>query len=496
MLPLSWRQLPMPARCLGARVRVTTIPKPWLRHKPGDFAKPSGSTLVVAEQLFPREVMAEASRLVMATDASGRPVLQLDQDADSVDGAPTYEVAWVRNGCYTNKQLADIFRPSVETRLLPLIRRLPELHGMSDADGRRLVLCEALLRMYREGERRVVPAHYDSDALVTAVVEIDCSSSAAASQPEGGLRASGFNGPGFYVQEGAHVSSRRPVRLAPGDVAAHSYDLQHGVDVRAGQRCSVIFWFSDSAVSCASKARPWYERSAAEGDPDAQYNLGCLLLTASTAARPADSARGLALLRDAAAQGHFVAQNRLAHELLSLGRGAEAEAKAEAEAVELWEASAVAGYHRAMQSLAGHHRAQGWSAEALRWHTLAAEQRADPRVMFSLGELLYRGAEGQEANPAAARRWVREAAEMGQPDAQLLMGELAPDAEVEGWLLKASQNGSVRATVKLGRLYVHGWQGAKLLSLVVTWWRRIRHTSSTQDAASLPQICFHEGSSR
>jgi hypothetical protein len=310
---LSWRQLPMPARCLGAHVRVTTIPKPWLRHKPGDFAKPSGSTLVVAEQLFPREVMAKASRLVMATDASGRPVLQLDQDADSVDGAPTYEVAWVRNGCYTNKQLADIFRPSVETRLLPLIRRLPELHGMSDADGRRLVLCEALLRMYREGERRVVPAHYDSDALVTAVVEIDCSSSAAASQPEGGLRASGFNGPGFYV------------RLAPGDVAAHSYDLQHGVDVRAGQRCSVIFWFSDSAVSCASKARPWYERSAAEGDPDAQYNLGCLLLTASTAARPADSARGLALLRDAAAQGHFVAQNRLAHELLSLSCGRRAQ---------------------------------------------------------------------------------------------------------------------------------------------------------------------------
>lgn len=492
MRPLSWRQLP--ARC-RASVRVTTIPKPWLRRKPGDYATPStGSTLVVAEQLFPREVMAEARRLAMATDAAGRPVLQFDQDADSVDGAPTYEVSWVRNGCYTNKQLADIFRSSVETRLLPLIRRLPELHGMSDADGRRLVLCEALLRMYREGERRVVPAHYDSDALVTAVVEIDCSSSAAASQQEGGLRASGFGGPGFYVQEGAHVSSRRPVHLAPGDVAAHSYDLQHGVDVRAGQRCSVIFWFSDSAVSCASKARPWYEMSAAAGDPDAQYNLGCLLLTASTAAGPADSARGLALLRDAAAQGHFVAQNRLAHELLSLECGARAEA--EAEAVELWEASAAAGYHRAMQSLAALHSAQGRPAEALRWHTLAAEQRADPRVMFSLGEILYRGAEGREADPAAARRWVREAAEMGQPDAQLLMGELAPDAEVEGWLLKASQNGSVRATVQLGRLYVHGWQGAKLLSLVGTWWRRTRHTSSTQGAASLPHICFHEGSSR
>ena len=506
----------MPMRGVGAsRVRVTTIPKPWLRRKPtAEECTPPGSCLVVAEQLFPPEVMAAARRLVMATDASGRPMLQFDQDADSVDGAPTFEVSWVRRGCYTNKPLADIFRESIETRLLPLLQQLPELHGMSGADGRQLVLCEALLRMYREGERRVVPAHFDSDALVTAVVEIDCSSSsssssgaeqAASQQQQGGLCASGFSGPGFYVQEGAHVSSRRPISLAPGDVAAHSYDLQHGVDVRAGQRCSVIFWFSDSAASCASKARPWYETGAAAGDPDSQYNLGCHLLN-TAAAEPADSARGLALLRDASAQGHFVAQNRLAHELLLTrdGSGAEASPEAEVEAEQLWEASAAAGYHRAMMCLSARHQAQGRPAEALRFHTLAAEQRADPLVMFSLGERLLRGAEGREAyretDAAAARGWLQEAAEMGQPDAQLLMGELAlgiaPDTEAEGWLLRASQNGSVRAAVQLGRLYVHAWRGEKLLSLLVTWWKRARHTPSTRGAASLPHICFHEGSVR
>ena len=484
----------MPARCQNARVRVTTIPKPWLRAAGGGASASAarGSCLIVAEGLFPPEVMAAARRLVMATDACGRPVLQLDRGADSVDGAPTHEISWIRGGVYTNKALADIFRASVETRLLPLIRHLPALHGLSEAEGGRLVVCEALLRMYREGERRVVPAHYDSDALVTAVVEIDCSSDAVSEQQSGLLRASGFGGPGFYVQEGAHVSSRRPVSLAPGDVAAHSFDLQHGVDVHKGQRCSVIIWFSDSAESCASKARPWYETGAAAGDPDAQFNLGCHLLHAAELAEQ-DSVRGLALLRDAAAQGHFVAQNRLAHELLRQGAAAEAEQ----EAVQLWEASAAAGYHRAMMSLSAWHRSQGHAAEALRWHTLAAEQRADPLVMFSLGEHLYechRGPEGREAHATAARSWLREAAEMGQPDAQLLMGAIAPDAEVEGWLLRASQNGSVRAAVRLSRLYLQGWEGSKLLSLLAAWWRRARHTPSTRGAAALPKICFREGS--
>ena len=47
------------------------------------------------------------------------------------------------------------------------------------------------------------------------------------------------------------------VAQAPGDVVAHSFDLQHGVQVTAGRRCSVIFWFTDSAASCADKSRPW-----------------------------------------------------------------------------------------------------------------------------------------------------------------------------------------------------------------------------------------------
>lgn len=78
------------------------------------------------------------------------------------------------------------------------------------------MLCEALVRYYEDGRRRVHPAHFDADALVTAVFEV--------SPPDG------FEG-GFYVQPGAHVSSRLPVRLEAGEVIAHSFDLQHGVEV-------------------------------------------------------------------------------------------------------------------------------------------------------------------------------------------------------------------------------------------------------------------------
>ena len=86
----------------------------------------------------------------------------------SVDGLPTFELRWMHNGKYTHDGLADVFRDSVENNLLPTIRGSSLMPKSSD-----LVLCQALLRMYDDGQRRVHPAHYDAHALVTAVAEID-----------------------------------------------------------------------------------------------------------------------------------------------------------------------------------------------------------------------------------------------------------------------------------------------------------------------------------
>ena len=218
-----------------------------------------------AERLVPAEAMEAARRLVLGLDgqrSSGASVehgFPLDRDEDSVDGSPTFECRWVAEGQYTHAGLAAIFQPFVEERLLPLLRRSPL--GSLPGGGGELVLCEALVRMYDEGARRVHPAHYDADALVTAVLELDTCAEAAGSGAVSGGR--GFSGPGFYVQPGAHVSTRLPIAMAPGDVVAHSFDLQHGVHVTGGRRCSVIFWFTDSAASCSDKSRPWYAAAAA-----------------------------------------------------------------------------------------------------------------------------------------------------------------------------------------------------------------------------------------
>ena len=75
--------------------------------------------------------------------------------------------------------------------------------------GDSVVICEALVRVYREGERRSHPGHFDLDALATAVVELN----------------EDFSG-GFFIQPGAHVDTQTLLPLSPGDVGLHSFDLQ------------------------------------------------------------------------------------------------------------------------------------------------------------------------------------------------------------------------------------------------------------------------------
>lgn len=211
---IGWR------RCkaeLGA-VWEARVYKPWQSHSS------LGSCVLLAERLVPGEIMLAARRLIL--DDTGKPRLPLDRDEDSVDGSPSYELRWVAEGRYTHPGLAAVFRETVDTRLLPLLRR------SSLCRGSPLVLCEALLRYYDEDSRCVHPAHFDADALVTAVLELDTSSVCAAPNTSS---TKGFAG-GFYVQPGAHVSSRIPISLAAGDVVAHSFDLQHGVHVTAGRR--------------------------------------------------------------------------------------------------------------------------------------------------------------------------------------------------------------------------------------------------------------------
>ena len=494
---LPWQRMPE----LNGVVYQTEVPKPWLptmAEGVSDAAAAAhtrrGAIMLHATDLVPPEVLQRARSLIDS--------MRFDEDADSVDGQPTFEVQWISEGRYTHRALADVFRSTVEERIVPLLKAsqlASQIRGHGEGN---LVLCEGLVRCYDEGARRVHPAHYDGDALATAVFEVpmgensqhmdecsadargssssngdgssdgdgnsrgggDCSRSPASS--EGGVQ--GFRGPGFYVQPGAHVSTRLPIKLAPGDLIAHSFDLQHGVEVSAGKRCSVVLWFTDSIASCRDKTRPWYVAAAERGEPDAQYNLGRNLDRAGS-----DPRRAIRLLRSAAEQGSFVAMNDLAGMLMA-GRGCPNATPDLVEAEGWLRRAAGQGFHRSMVGLARIHAGRGERGLALEWLTRAAEQRAEPETCYKLGMAHLYGLSGTAVNADLGERWLREAAEMGHPRAQAEVGsfmlkhydavrhDAAGEAdaagmsiagEAEEWLARAARQGERGATRQLMRLY-------------------------------------------
>ena len=180
----------------------------------------------------------------------------------------------------------------------------------------------------------------------------------------------------------------------------------------------------------------------AAGDADAQYNLGKDIAY--------DQPReGLELLRSASEQGHFVAQNDLGV-MLMRGQGCPG-AEPDLVAAEYWfNAAAEQGFHRAMLSMGFLCAERGQPAEALEWLQRAAEQRADPEAVFSLGMCYRYGRLSAEKDLVKAREYLEGAATMGHPRAQLAMGQLV-EAEAEGemWLLRSAEQGNSQAMLSL-----------------------------------------------
>ena len=417
----SWRRaVPPPQHALSwqcggpsTSTSYACVPTPW---------KGADALVLRARDIVPTDVL-DAVRTLL-------PRLSYDRDEDSVDGKPAFQVQFVRDGRFVHRQLGAMLEETLTTRLLPLLRRSRLLEGKA-AD---LVLCEALLRVYDEGHRRVHPAHYDADALCTAMFEVDAADDAP---------------PAFFVQAGAHVSSRAPVALGRGDVVAHSFDVQHGVDVRHGRRCSVIMWFTDSASSCVSKARPWYEAGAAAGEAVALYNRAKDL-------SESDPQQSHTLMRAAARDGHFVAQNDLGAWHLERYLDGQLDGMQQRDALdeaEQWlRASAEAGFWRAEDNMSIVCEARGREADALEWLTRAATQRADPEQSFKLGLHYWQGTWGAAADEQIARAWMREAAQMGHPVAQLAMGELASTrAEAWSWLRCAAEQRHMDVHMAMGQ---------------------------------------------
>ena len=305
---------------------------------------------------------------------------------------------------------------------------------------KKLALCYALVRRYLPGERRVHPAHFDAHAAVTLVVA---------------LNGRGDYDGGYYVQPTSSAKSRCFVRLdAGGDAVCHTYKLRHGVAVRGGTRYSLVTWWKPSEAECEAGTATWYDRDAAKGDADACYNVA-------------------------------------AHKMRLAGRYALHERRLVDAARDWYERAAMLGSCDAMARCGVLAESAGDHVVACRWFKLGAKRgsalamrrlaaafasgRGARRDVAASAELLHRAArDGDDAEAMAdlaslhhamgreklARRWLRRAADRGQPDAacaiarRTLVADSATAGALEAAVMalrNAAASGSARAFVLLGR---------------------------------------------
>lgn len=190
-------------------------------------------------------------------------------------------------------------------------------------------------------------------------------------------------------------------------------------------------------------------QAAAQGNPEAQFQLSVMLLETNPAA--GDETEGIRWLKAAAEAGHVEAQYTLGFRHAN-GSGV---ARHDAEAV-VWFQRAAEQEHAVAQCSLGFMLDHGRGAprdlaEASRWYRKAAE-RGDAVAQNNLAMLQLAG-QGVPKNPSEALRWFRRAAEQGVPGAQtnlgllLAQGEGAPQdwLEAQQWFLLAAAQGHTNA---------------------------------------------------
>lgn len=266
----------------------------------------------------------------------------------------------------------------------------------------------------------------------------------------------------------------------------------------------------------------WYRTAANQGHTDARYRLGLCYLRGDGCEKDAELALGC--FWSAANDGHVEARVA-AGWCLQHGEGTEIDRSG---AVRLYDAAANAG------SAVGHFNlgvmyAEGDSdrgrnlALALKhWHEAADRGFVSAQVNLGIAHLLGRGTEVDEAqalrwleraaandprragyvlgialsvaepplrNLERAETLLRSAAERGQNDAALALGELylreeatvGMRAEAVRWLRRAAQSGHVPAQLRLSRAYDRG-RGIERNDVLAAFWLRLAADSGDASA--------------
>jgi hypothetical protein len=252
-----------------------------------------------------------------------------DEDPDTVDGMPTYEIFVASPDLESSsrpsmkildqdsealperrrlrRKLSDILDPLLKNRITPFVQEhyahICQKNGTDP--NRSCTPCYSLVRRYRHGERQSHATHH---ALVTVVVSLT----------DYGIDYQG----GLYVSTG--YGQRQYVPLAGGDGVAHQSFLLHGVKVldlpanpEKTERWSWILWYRDS-VTCQDYSHEWFATCSDAGDPVCQYLHATKAGNIPGSSGDIDAIEVLALNRAAAEQGSGNAAIKVARAYLKL----------------------------------------------------------------------------------------------------------------------------------------------------------------------------------
>jgi TPR repeat protein len=213
-----------------------------------------------------------------------------------------------------------------------------------------------------------------------------------------------------------------------------------------------------------------FKRSAEQGDPLAQVNLGVMYHNGQGV--PKNYREAARWYRKAAEQGNATAQLNLGI-MYDNGHGVKQD---HVEAGRWYRRSAEQGNAAAQASL-GVLYENGWGieqnhAEALRWFRKAAVQ-GDAHGQAGLG-LLYDAGHAVPQDYGEAVKWLRIAAEQGDADGRAGLGEMyeygkgvpADYAEAVRWYSMAAGQGDPGSKKALGRLSEDNWGTAGLQRLL------------------------------
>ena len=213
----------------------------------------------------------------------------LDDDPDTVDGMPTYEIfvdspdlvvghinpslkfrdsdpQFAPQRKTLRQQLQTILQPYLDNLITPFVHQqypqsCSQKKGPDTDEDRVCTPCYSLIRKYRHGERQSHATHHDGHAIVTVVVSL--------SDYNVDYRG------GLYVSTG--FGQREFIALHKGDAVVHQPGLLHGVkvldletDPEQTQRWSWIVWYKDSS-KCQDYSHQWFAECAQQqGDPICQ----------------------------------------------------------------------------------------------------------------------------------------------------------------------------------------------------------------------------------